>query len=97
MRARKQPQDDNVPGDGDANGYADGGADSVSSGSNVGNEEDDYDCNEFKEGKDSMSPELYQNVCKWLLEWGNLDGIFAALYIFLTWNLVCCGNNTSKI
>jgi hypothetical protein len=44
-----------------------------------------------------MSPEVYRNVCKWLLEWGNLDGIFAALYIILTWNLVYRGNNTTKI
>jgi hypothetical protein len=44
-----------------------------------------------------MSPELYRSVCKWLLGWGNLEGIFGALFIMLTWNLVCHGNNTAKI
>ena len=29
--------------------------------------------------------------------WGTLEGIFAALFIVMTWNLVCRGNNTSKI
>jgi hypothetical protein len=95
MRARRQPVNA-APRDGDAD--ADGeDEDSVSSGSNVDDEENDDDRNESKEGKEPMSPELYRNVCKWLLEWGNLDGIFAALYIVLTWNLVCRGNNTSKV
>jgi hypothetical protein len=44
-----------------------------------------------------MSPELYQSICKWLLEWGILDGVFAALFIALSWNLVCRGNSTAKI
>jgi hypothetical protein len=34
------------------------------------------------EGKVSMSPELYQKTCKWLLEWGTLEGIFAALAMY---------------
>jgi hypothetical protein len=45
------------------------------------NEEDDDDSDEFKEGKDPMSPELYHSICKWLLEWGTLEGIFGALFI----------------
>jgi hypothetical protein len=93
MSARRQPV--NAPRDGDADGDGDGG--SVSSGSDVDDEENDDDRDEFREGKEPMSPKLYQNVCKWLLEWGNLDGIFSALYIVLTWNLSCRGNNTSKI
>jgi hypothetical protein len=44
-----------------------------------------------------MSPELYRKICKWFLAWGTLEGIFAALFIVMTWNLVCCGNNTSKV
>ena len=66
-------------------------------GSNVDDDEDDDDRDEFKEGKEPMSPELFRNICKWLLEWGCLDGIFAALFIVLSWNLVCRGNNTAKI
>jgi hypothetical protein len=34
---------------------------------------------------------------KGLLEWGNLDGVFAALFIVLSWNLVYHGNKTAKI
>jgi hypothetical protein len=59
--------------------------------------EDDDNQDKFKEGKDPMSPELFCSICKWLLGLGNLEGIFRALFIVLTWNLVCCGNNTAKI
>jgi hypothetical protein len=92
MRARRQPRqgDDNEP-------PLKFDVKSVSSGSDVEDEEEDDNCDKFKEGKEPMSPELYRNVCKWLLEWGNLDGIFAALFIVLSWNLVCRGNNTSKV
>jgi hypothetical protein len=31
------------------------------------------------------------------VEWGNLNGIFAALFIVLSWNLVCRGNSPVKI
>jgi hypothetical protein len=44
-----------------------------------------------------MLPELYCCVCKWLLDWGTLEEIFRALFIVLTWNLVCRGNNTAQI
>jgi hypothetical protein len=74
----------------------DAGSDSESDEDDDDDEEDD-DHLEFKEGKDPMSPELYRKVCKWLVEWGTLEGIFAALFIVMTWNLVCRGNNTSKI
>jgi hypothetical protein len=56
-----------------------------------------------KRAKEPMSPELYLSICKWLLEWSNLewsnlDGVFAVLFIMLSWNLVCHGNkNTAKI
>jgi hypothetical protein len=66
-------------------------------GSDISDEEDDDDRDEFKEGKDPMSPELYRSVCKWLLEWGTLEGIFGALFVVMTWNLVCRGNNTAQI
>jgi hypothetical protein len=36
-------------------------------------EEGDDDRNQFKEGKDPMSPEMYHSVCKCLLEWGTLE------------------------
>ena len=29
--------------------------------------------------------------------WGTIEGIFGALFLALTWNLVCRGNNTAKI
>ena len=44
-----------------------------------------------------MSPELYRKVCRWLVGWGTLEGIFTALFIVMAWNLVCRGNNTAKI
>jgi hypothetical protein len=43
-----------------------------------------------------MSPKLYHSG-KWLLEWGTMEGIFGALFVVLTWNLVCHGNNTAQI
>jgi hypothetical protein len=92
MRARRQPQVDNA----DGHGGGGDGSDS-SSGSDVDDDEDDDDRDEFKEGKEPMSPELFRCVCKWLMEWGNLDGLFGALFIVLSWNLVCRGINTAKI
>ena len=44
-----------------------------------------------------MTPELFKNLCRWFLEWGTREGIYAALYMSLTWNLACRGNNTGKI
>ena len=92
MRARRQHgQVDNQQGNRRGNN------DDDKSGSDINNEDDDDDFDEFKEDKEPMSPELYQSSWKWLLELGNLDGIFAALFIMLSWNLVCRGNNTAKI
>ena len=60
------------------------------------NKEDD-NRDKFNEGKDPMSPQLYRSICHWLLECGTLEGIFAALFVVLTWNLVCCSNKTAQI
>jgi hypothetical protein len=86
MRARRNADPD-----------IDGDAAETESGSDVDDDEEDDDRDEFKEGKEPMSPELFRCVCKWLVEWGNSDGIFAALFIVLSWNLVCRGMNTAKI
>jgi hypothetical protein len=91
IRAVRRPAGEQ-PGDGEPDGDGD-----QDSGSDISDEDDDDDRDEFKEGKDPMSPELYRSVCKWLLDWGNLEGIFGALFIVLTWNLVCRGNNTAQI
>ena len=50
-----------------------------------------------KEGKAPMSVELYRHVCRWFVDWGTLDGIFAHTFTILSWNLACCANNTAKI
>ena len=59
--------------------------------------EDDDDRNLFQEGKSPMTPELYQALCKWFMEWGNIEGVFAACFLSLTWHLACRSNNTGKI
>ena len=58
---------------------------------------DDDDRDEFKEGKEPMSPQLYRSVCMWLLELGSMEGILAACFVCLTWNLACRGNNTARV
>ena len=50
-----------------------------------------------KEGKAPMSVELYCCVCRWFVDWGTLDGIFAHTFTILSWNLASCANNTAKI
>ena len=44
-----------------------------------------------------MSVELYKKVCRWFLDWGTLDGIFAHCFLVLTWNLACRSSNTTHI
>ena len=58
---------------------------------------DDDDRDMMKEGKVPMTPELFKSMCKWFLEWGNVDAIFAAFFLSLTWNLNCRANNTAKL
>ena len=50
-----------------------------------------------KEGKAPMNVELYRRVCRWFVDWGTLDGIFAHTFTILSWNLACRANNTAKI
>ncbi len=50
-----------------------------------------------RKGKLGCPQSIYINTCKCLLEWGTLEGIVAALFIVMTQNLVCCGNNTGKV
>ena len=50
-----------------------------------------------KESKAPMSVELYHRVCRWFVDWGTLDGIFAYTFTILSWNLACHVNNTAKI
>ena len=59
--------------------------------------EEDDDRDLMTEGKRPMSPELFKAVCAWLIGWGNLEGIYGAFFIALTWNLNCRGHNTGKI
>ena len=60
-------------------------------------EDDDDDRDDFKEGKVPMTPELFRKVCLWFVHWNRMEGIYAALYVALTWNLACRGNNTGRI
>jgi hypothetical protein len=50
-----------------------------------------------REGKEPMSVELYKSLCRWLLDYGTRDGIFAYSYLILTWNLACRAGNTARI
>jgi hypothetical protein len=59
--------------------------------------EDDDDRDKFKQGKEPMSPELFRKVCSWLIEWGNVDAMFALSFFVHTWNLACRGHNTARI
>ena len=36
-------------------------------------------------------------MCRWFVDWGTLDGIFAHTFTILSWNLACHVNNTAKI
>jgi hypothetical protein len=65
---------------------------SDSSRSDVDGEEDDGNCGEFKEGKETMSPELFQSICKWLVEWGNSD----SLCYYGTWSVVATTQQRSN-
>jgi hypothetical protein len=58
---------------------------------------DDDDHNEFKQGKEPMSPELFCKVCSWLIAWGMGDAMFALCSFVHTWNLACQGHNTARI
>jgi hypothetical protein len=46
------------------------------------------------EGKDPMPFELYQALCKWLLEDDSKESIFGHCFLTLTWNLMCRSKNT---
>jgi hypothetical protein len=50
-----------------------------------------------KEGKEPMSVELYRLLCKIFLEMGTDEGVWAYCFLVLTWNLMCRGNNTTRI
>lgn len=52
---------------------------------------------EVREGKDPMTYELYRLVCQWFIDLGTDDGIWAHLFLVLTWNLMCRVNNTGKL
>jgi hypothetical protein len=49
------------------------------------------------DGKKAMSVELYKAICKWLLEFNTIDGVFAYCYLIMTWNLACRAQNTAGI
>ena len=61
------------------------------------NNDDDDDRDEFKEGKDPMSPELFRCICRWAIERGTLEGVFLACFLVWTWNLCCRGHNTARV
>jgi hypothetical protein len=50
-----------------------------------------------KEGKEPMSIELYRLLCSIFLDMGTDEGIWAYCFLVLTWNLMCRGNNTTRI
>jgi hypothetical protein len=49
------------------------------------------------EGKDPMPFELYQALCKWLLEDDSKESIFGHCFLTMTWNLMCRSKNTVGI
>ena len=44
-----------------------------------------------------MSVQMYQSFCKWFLEWGTLNGVFAQCFLVLLWNLACWLQNIVMI
>ncbi|KAL7558679.1 hypothetical protein ACA910_010051 [Epithemia clementina (nom. ined.)] len=40
------------------------------------------------DGKEPMSVELYHALCQWFLGWGTIEGVFAHVFLVLTWNLM---------
>jgi hypothetical protein len=60
-------------------------------------DDDDDDRDDFKEGKEPMSPELYRHLCEWALRLGTGEGVFLAAFLVWTWNLCCRGHNTARI
>jgi hypothetical protein len=50
-----------------------------------------------REGKEPMSVALFKAICRWFLNYGTRDGIFAHCYLVLTWNLACRAGNTGRI
>ena len=60
-------------------------------------ENEDDDRNFFQEGKSPMTTELYESLCKWFMEWGTVEGVFATCFLVFTWHLACRSNNTGKI
>ena len=57
----------------------------------------DDDREDFRQGKTPMTPELYKKILHWFLEWGTLEGIFAACYVAMSWHLACRTNNTARV
>ena len=68
-----------------------------SSDSETEGEEEEDDRFYFLEGKSPMTTELYQSLCRWFMEWGSTEGIFATCFLVFTWHLACRSNNTGKI
>ena len=62
-----------------------------------GDEDDEDDRNFFQEGKSPMTPKLFESLCRWFMEWGTIEGVFATCFLVLTWHLACRSNNTGKI
>jgi hypothetical protein len=44
-----------------------------------------------------MLIDLYQSLCHWFLEWGDIEGMFCYCFLVLTWNLMCRANNTTYV
>ena len=44
---------------------------------------------EVREGKDPMTYELYRRLNQWFIEEGTDEGVWAHLFLVLTWNLMC--------
>jgi hypothetical protein len=49
------------------------------------------------EGKKPLDFELYKKMCKWLIEDGSKESLFAWSFLTLTWNLMCRSKNTVNI
>jgi hypothetical protein len=92
-RTANNQTDESAPNE--AANVNDDSSDSESEAEIGGDEEDDR--NFFQEGKSPMTTELYESLCRWLMEWGTVEGIFATCFLVFTWHLACRSNNTGKI
>ena len=52
---------------------------------------------DINDGSRPLTFPLYCEINKWFLQLGTHEGIFAAVFAKVTFNLACCGDNTGRV